>query len=144
MLPWRWSEGTIYRWLSPGPRRDVTNLIRGLLENPWLLVLWLGPAVWVGVALFEEVSRVFVLTRLWRVWPGYRARRVAVVFTAGLSGLAHLDQGPAGIASTGIGGLIIGVYFLRCGRLVPLVVSHALYGTAWILVGPAFMPRQGA
>lgn len=126
---------TLHRWLPSSQRGDVEILMRGLWENPWLLALWSGPVVWVGVALFEEAGRAFLLTRLWHIWRGAGARWVAVLLSAALFGLAHLYQGAAGVVSTAIFGLVMGAYFLRRGRLAPLVVSHALYDTTWITVG---------
>ncbi len=132
---------TVYRWLPTSQRGDAGVLIRGLMRNPWLLALWLGPVVWVGVALFEEASRAFLLTRLWHIWTGRGARWLAVALSAALFGLVHIYQGAAGVASTAIFGLVMGAYFLHRGRLVPLVASHALYDTAWIVFGLLKMPR---
>jgi hypothetical protein len=38
----------------------------GIAHNPLLIAIWLGPVVWIGVA-FEELTRVFMLNRLWKV-----------------------------------------------------------------------------
>ena len=106
------------------------TLIIGLIEHPWLRLLWFGPVLWIGVAAFEEVLRVFVLTRLSALWPGGAGRWGAVILSTALAGMTHAYQGPAGIISTGLMGLIAALFYLRRGRIWPLIVSHALYD-AW-------------
>ena len=52
--------------------------IEGARRHPGLLALWLGPVVWFGIAGFEELWRVHLLRRLWRVLPG-KAGQWAVI-----------------------------------------------------------------
>ena len=42
-------------------------------------------------------------------------------------GIAHLYQGTAGIISIGLKSVIISFYFYKYRRLLPLIISHALY-----------------
>ena len=51
------------------PSSEIIQLIYGVSSDPWLLALWLGPVVWIGIAGFEELWRVFVLRRLCNVFP---------------------------------------------------------------------------
>ena len=132
---------TISRWFPRDPAPELRDLVAEISDNPLLLALWLGPVVWIGVALFEELSRVFLLSRLWLVWPGTAARRAAVVASSLLFGLAHAYQGPAGVISTGVMGLIAGWFYLIRGRVWPLIISHALYDSAWIIFGVVMTRR---
>jgi membrane protease YdiL (CAAX protease family) len=132
---------TVARWFPTQPAPEINNLIEGISHRPLLLALWLGPVVWIGVAGFEELLRVFVLSRLWLVWPARSARWGAVLATAGLFGAAHAYQGVAGIISTGLMGLVAGGFYLAGGRVWPLVISHALYDSAWIVFGVIMITR---
>lgn len=125
-------EMTLGRWLPRPPSRDIGNLLEGLARNPLLLALWLGPVVWIGVAGFEELSRVFLLSRLWKVWGSAGGRWAAVVLFAALFGAVHLYQGPAAIISTGVMGLAGGAYYLKFGRVWPLIIAHGLYDSITI------------
>jgi len=132
LLAWI-DQFTIYRWLPSAPSGDVGNLLSGLMENPFLLALWLGPVVWIGVAGFEEVSRAFILDRLWVAWPGRKGRWIAVLLSVAIFSIAHFYQGIAGMISVGIMALISAVYYMRYGRIWPLIIAHALYDSFWIV-----------
>lgn len=129
------SQFTIDRWFARPPSGDFSNLVNGLMDNPLLMLLWFGPVMWIGVAGFEEVTRTFLITRLIKVWPGIRGAVTAVVVSAALFGLAHIYQGWAGVISVGLMGLVKALYYLKWGRLWPLIVSHALYDSAWFAFG---------
>jgi membrane protease YdiL (CAAX protease family) len=124
------AQPLLARLSVPHRNPDGMTLIVGLLEHPWLMLVWFGPVLWIGVAGFEEVSRVFLLTRLMEVWPGDAGRVGAVVAATVMAGLTHAYQGPAGVVTTGAMGLACSVFFVRRGRLWPLVIAHALYD-AW-------------
>ena len=133
---------TVARWFPQQPAPEIASLVEEMSRSPLMMALWLGPVVWIGVACFEELIRVFVLSRLWLVWPGPAARWTAVVASAVLFGAAHIYQGTAGFISTGIMGFIAGWYYLSAGRVWPLIISHALYDSAWIAFG-VIMIRRG-
>jgi len=124
---------TILQWLPrEPPAPEVLNLITGVVENPWLLALWLGPVVWIGVALFEELSRVFLLSRLWSLSNRPTARWAALFASALLFGVAHLYQGVSGVISVATFGLIWGLAYFLWGRVWPLIVAHALFDSIQI------------
>lgn len=136
-------QATIARWLpSEPPTEEIQSLIVGLSENPILMLIWLGPVVWIGVALFEELHRAFFLKCLWNVWDGLGARWGVLILSAVLSGAIHYYQGITGAISTGTLGFFSGWYYLRYGRILPLVIAHALYDSAWIIFGIS-MVRSG-
>lgn len=127
---------TITRLLPQGkpPSQEVINLMIGLANNPLLLAIWLGPVVWIGVAIFEEVQRIFFMNCLWRLsknkyWEWFTILIVAVVW-----GFMHLYQGPFGIISVSIQGLIMGFYYYKFRRIWPLIISHALYDSIQIIM----------
>ena len=98
-----------------------------LIGNPVLFGLMMGPGLIIGAGIFEELSRVFLLTRLWNISPSKAGRWFAIVLSAGLFGLAHLYQGTAGIISTGISGLVLAIYYPASGRVLPMMLSHYLH-----------------
>lgn len=129
-------QATITRILPQGrpPSQEVINMMIGLVNNPILLTIWLGPVVWIGVALFEELGRVFFLNCLWRVSKNKYWELIAVIIVASVWGFAHLYQGFFGIISVSIQGLIMGIYFYKFRRIWPLIISHALYDSIQIII----------
>jgi membrane protease YdiL (CAAX protease family) len=118
------------------------GLFGGLAQNPWLLALFLGPALVIGAAAFEELSRVFFITRWWRISSAASWRWMGIVLSAILFGLSHLYQGPAGVVSVTLEGLILALWYMRSGRIFPLIISHYLYDAVQI-VQVVILIRQG-
>lgn len=116
-------------WLPGGKplSPELLNLLRGLVRDPLLLALWLGPVLWVGVALFEETARVFTLKTLWGIRDSAAWRGGVILAFAALFGLAHLYQGWIGVVSTGVQAVVSGLFYLRFRRLGPLVWAHGLF-----------------
>ena len=112
---------------------SVTNLFLELVGDLGLLVLFVGLLFFLGAAS-EEVIRAFLLSRLWKVWPTTTGKLLAVVVSACLFGLIHLYQGPASAAWTAIFGLIMALYYLRFGRVVPLILAHYLTNALSVVV----------
>jgi len=125
-------RATLYQWI-PNHNPPNTELIDTMIElanNPLLMIIWFGPVLWIGIALFEELSRVFLLKCLWNVNDN-KNWHIAVIFLAStLIGVAHLYQGTAGIISIGLKSIIMCFYFYKYRRLLPLIISHALYDGA--------------
>jgi hypothetical protein len=115
----------------------MVGLVNTLASNPWLSALFLGPALFIGVAGSEELTRVFFITR-WmkisssKVWLG-----VGVFLSAFLFGLNHVAQGYAGIISVTLNALIMVLWYLRFGRIFHLIVAHHLYDA--IQLGPVII-----
>jgi membrane protease YdiL (CAAX protease family) len=106
-----------------GSNTSVRSLFAKLAGNPALLVLFAGPLFFLGAAS-EEVIRVFVLSRLWKAWPATAGKLLAVVISACLFGLIHAYRGPVHVGWTSLLGLIMGFYYLRFGRALPLILAH--------------------
>jgi membrane protease YdiL (CAAX protease family) len=112
---------------------SVITLFAELAGNPKLLVLFVGLLLWLGAAS-EEVVRAFLLSRLWKMWPSIPGKVAAVVISAGLFGLIHLYQGSIHVVWTGIFGLIMAVYYLRFGRVFPLILVHYATNAIQVIV----------
>lgn len=113
--------------LSSTPNRELLGLMLDMREHPWLLVIWFGPVLWIGIALFEEMMRTFLLSEMW-TFSDRRSWVIAViVLSAVLIGLVHWSQGPYGIVTIGIKSLVAGGFFYFRRRLLPLVFAHVLY-----------------
>ncbi|UCF04887.1 MAG: CPBP family intramembrane metalloprotease [bacterium] len=111
----------------------VRNLFVELAGNKGLLVLFVGLLLLLGAAS-EEVIRVFLLSRLWKVWPSPTGKLVAVTIAACLFGIIHLYQGPVSAIWKVIFGLLMAFYYLRFGRAVPLILAHYLTNALQVVV----------
>ncbi len=127
------STGLVSQLLPAPPNTGIINLFGWLDQNPGMMALFLGVLLWIGVAQ-EELTRVFLLSRLWKVWPSPPIRWGALLFAAGLFGLSHAWQGPTRIVCAGIYGLIMGAYYLRFGRIAPMIVSHYMTNALQVVV----------
>jgi membrane protease YdiL (CAAX protease family) len=120
-------QATISRMLPRAPSADFTPLLEALRGDPLVLLLWFGPVVWIGVAAFEELTLVFLISRLLEIWPSLSGKIVAIILASLLFAVAHLYQGPAGMVSIGVLSLFAGVYYVHWGRVMPLIIAHALF-----------------
>jgi membrane protease YdiL (CAAX protease family) len=113
--------------LPSQPNTELLGLMLDMRENPWLLVAWFGPVLWIGIALYEELLRAFLLTTAWS-FSNRRAWAVIVVILAAiLFGVLHWPQGSFGIVSIAIKSIVTGGFYYYRRRLLPLVVAHVLY-----------------
>jgi len=127
---------TLMRWLPvEGPPPEIQELIGELSQNPLLMIIWLGPVVWIGVGIFEELYRAFFLKSLWEIWDRGTGKWIVILISAGISGAVHSYQGAAGVISTGIMGAISALFYMKYRRFWPLVIAHSLYDSAWIVFG---------
>jgi membrane protease YdiL (CAAX protease family) len=127
------------------PRQPMSGLgefFNGLAENPWLFALFIGPVLVIGVAGFEELTRVFLLSRLWKISSVTIWKWFGILLSAVLFGLAHLYQGTAGVVDTALNGLILAVCYLFFGRVFPLIISHYLYDAIQFVM-VVILIRQG-
>jgi membrane protease YdiL (CAAX protease family) len=103
------------------------NFFEEMIRDPWLFVLVMGPVLIIGAGIFEELTRVFLLTRLWNINSSKTWSWIGIILSVVLFGLIHSYQGPAGIISTGVSGFIWAVYYYNYGRIIPLILSHYLF-----------------
>jgi membrane protease YdiL (CAAX protease family) len=106
---------------------DLDPLFDRIVNDKRFFLLLTGPGLLIGAGIYEELTRVFLLSRLWKIWDNGIWRWVVVLFSAVLFGLMHSYQGPAGVVSTGLSGLITGIFYLRSGRILPMVIAHYLH-----------------
>ncbi len=118
---------TLSNLLSFNPNMEMLGLMLDIRKNPILLILWFGPVLWIGVALYEELLRVFVLTSLWK-FSNKKGWTISVVLISALiMGFAHWSQGSYGIVTIATKSLVSGFFFFKYRRLLPLVIAHVLY-----------------
>lgn len=109
------------------PNAGLINFSEEMVRDPWLFVFMIGPMFIIGPGIYEELTRVFLLTRLWNINSSKIWSWFGVFVSVGLFGLIHAYQGPAGVIGTGISGLIWAVYYYYYGRVIPLMLSHYLF-----------------
>jgi membrane protease YdiL (CAAX protease family) len=90
---------------------------------------------WSTAAIGEEVLfRGFLQTRLRALLgAGRHAGLGAVLLQAMLFGAVHAYQGPTGILTSGLIGLVFGALMLRFRNVWPLVIAHGLIDTVAML-----------
>jgi membrane protease YdiL (CAAX protease family) len=120
---------TLMHWLpsSGPPNTELIDTIIDMSHNPVVMALWFGPVLWIGIALFEELSRVFLLKCLWNISNDKYWQVSVIILTSMLIGTVHLYQGVAGIISIGLKSVIVCFYYYKYRRLLPLIISHGLY-----------------
>jgi membrane protease YdiL (CAAX protease family) len=124
-------QPTIERLL--GIRTDYSGY-GALAGNAEAALRLLGFAL-VSAAVGEEILfRGFLLHQFTGILgSGRRAQWVSIVTSSVIFGLAHLIQGPSGVLSTCVIGLIFGWAWFRSGRnLWATILAHALVDTCGI------------
>ena len=105
------------------------DAVRGNVGN---YVAMLAIGIGVGGILEELTFRGFVVGWGSRLL-GDRAAPWLVVLSAAAFGFAHLYQGWAGVLSTGLTGLLLGILYLASDRkLAPAMIAHALINVVGI------------
>ena len=124
------------RWMprtAGSTPQELITFFSGIVNNPLLLAIWLGPVVWLGVAAFEELTRVFMLNRLWTVWPRPAAVWCVIIVSAALFGLVHIYQGPINAMAMALQGFLYAWYYKSFGRVWPMIIGHALYDSLQVI-----------
>ena len=117
----------IHSMFPSEPQSGSEPFFSEIVQNPWLFALVMGPVLIIGAGVFEELTRVFLLTRLWNISSNKVWKWMAVILSAVLFGLNHIYQGPAGVIMTGISGLIMAIYYLFFGRIAAMMTAHYLH-----------------
>jgi membrane protease YdiL (CAAX protease family) len=122
-------RATIYQWIpnNQSQNTELMDTVIDLANDPLLLIIWFGPVLWIGVALFEELSRTFLLKCLWNINNNKEWHLFAILLASILIGGVHLYQGVAGIITIALKSIVVSLYFYKYRRLFPLILSHALY-----------------
>jgi len=118
---------TLSDLLAFTPNRELLGLMLDMRKEPWMVVLWFGPVLWIGVALYEELVRTFLLSELWSFSGNKLWIAAVILIAAAVVGLTHWSQGPYGIVTIAIKSIVIGAFYFYRRRLFPLVIAHVLY-----------------
>ena len=121
------AQATLRDVLEFRSNEELLRLMLDMRAHPWMVIVWFGPVLWIGIALYEELVRAFLLTELWSFSDNRAWLALVIVAAAALFGLVHWSQGPYGIVTIAIKSTVIGLFYLRIRRLLPLVVAHVLY-----------------
>lgn len=115
------------------------NVSAANLEAVW----WSAPVLILAAienAILEEVIMIGYLLTRWRQigwsWP------VVLLGSALIRGTYHLYQGFGGFIGNVIMGLILGAFFVRTRRVMPLIICHALLDIV-AFVGYAILKARG-
>lgn len=117
----------IHSMFPSEPQSGMGDFFSEMVQSPWLFALIMGPILIIGAGVFEELTRVFLLTRLWNISSNKVWKWMAVILSAALFGLNHIYQGPAGAIMTGISGLIMAIYYLFFGRIAAMMTAHYVH-----------------
>jgi len=120
--------GEMFRVALPGYYMKRNPLIE-LIRTPQDLSLFLASALFAG-GFKEEVQRAFILTRFRDHLGGATLGLLlwSAAFAAG-----HYVQGPQGMMSAGLFGLLFGVIYLARGSLIAPMVAHGAYDAVALL-----------
>ena len=112
------------------PPLDVGALQTAIEGDLLNYLIFLIPITWGSAAIGEElIARGFLLDRFMRLYRPW----VAVIAQATLFALAHIYQGPTGVANTFVVALVFGAVYLRSGRnLGPLITAHGIIDTVGV------------
>lgn len=109
-----------------GLKQPDFSIFNDLPGNLGLLLFWLTVSWSSGGFIEEMLARGFLLNRFRDLFhKSAYAYPLAVVAQAILFGLAHSYQGLSGFITTGVAGLVMGIYYLVGKRsLWPLILAH--------------------
>ncbi|MBN2280730.1 MAG: CPBP family intramembrane metalloprotease [Candidatus Marinimicrobia bacterium] len=127
---------TVYKWFPQNnvASAELIELIQKIAYNPALMALWMGPVVWIGVAVFEELSRAFFLKCMWNISQNKFWQILVVIISTLMTMAVHLHQGIAGMISVGVMGLLLALYFYQFKRILPLILAHGFYDAIQLFV----------
>ena len=99
------------------------SVIPAALPNVWWAVPVLVLAAAQNAVLEEVVVVGYLLTRMRQLGHGIG---LAVATSAVLRGSYHLYQGIGAFVGNAVMGVVFAVFFLRTGRVLPLIVAHTV------------------
>ncbi len=131
--------------VSPGYRKGLqqqTEPLRGMLperrDERWWFAL-----VSVTAGVCEEILfRGFLIAYLTTLVPGLPDVG-ALLITGVIFGMAHLYQGWTGVVTTGVLGVVLGLFYFYTGSLLWPIVAHALLDLR-VLALPLQPPKSQA
>jgi membrane protease YdiL (CAAX protease family) len=118
---------TLWNVLNFKSNSELLGLMLDMRESPLLVAIWFVPVLWIGIALYEELIRVYILSDLWKFSTSLFWKISVMVIASLIIGFAHWSQGSYGIVTIAIKSMVACVFFYKKGRLLPLVIAHGLY-----------------
>jgi membrane protease YdiL (CAAX protease family) len=106
------------------------NPLTDIIRTPQQLALFIFSALVAG-GIKEEIQRAFILNRFGRYLGG---AGTGLVLWSLAFGAGHYVQGPQGVVTASIYGLIFGMIYLLTGSLIAPIVAHSAYDTLALLV----------
>lgn len=113
---------------------------------------WTAPVLLLSAlrhSLVEEIIMVaYLFDRARRIWPQLRGTGspgpwLLLIASAALRGTYHLYQGFGPGLGNALMGVIFGWLYLRCGRVMPLVIAHFLLDAVAFLAFPLVLQIFG-
>lgn len=113
---------------AAGQQIDMGKLFNsGLFPVFVLITLFKG-------GLCEELWRVFILTRFEKAMGG-AGLVAALILSSMVFGMGHRYQGPGGMISIGLIGLLFALVYLRKRRALEAVFAHAAFNLIQVVLG---------
>jgi len=109
------------------------NFAGEIRRDPTQLAIFLSAGLFLWAA-YEELIRVFTLNRTWELLRSDRLKLAVGAANALVFALAYAYQGWGAMAAAGLGGLLLGAYYQKKGRVLPLILSHYLLNLAIFVV----------
>lgn len=111
-------------------------------DNIFMLIITLVGVYIVSSFGEEVVYRAFLINRISELGLDSKYGKVAtVLISAVIFGLVHFEWGPTGVVSTGLMGLVMGIFYLKFKKkLWILVLAHAYMDT--ILLVQVYMASR--
>ncbi len=113
----------------PKPATSVSIL--DYFNETWNLYVWLAIGIF-GGGFVEELMRIFMLTRFQKKF-GQLGLYIALACSSLVFGLGHLYQGTGTAISTGISGLVFGVFYIKRKSAIEVITIHAFSDVLAIL-----------
>jgi len=116
-------------------RPDLSDL-RPLVGNPKMLVVALVLTSTLAAFGEELVYRGYLMNRIADLFGLTRtAWTVSLILTSILFGFSHFDQGAIGQIENVIGGFLLAIFYLACGRKLAVpIVAHGVQDTIDVLL----------
>jgi membrane protease YdiL (CAAX protease family) len=131
---------TLVPYVETQAMADIWN---AAYTNRTMLLLIVGPYSWLCAAVLEEFNRAFMLSQLLRIAPGPTGPVAGALLTSLLFGLTHLYQGIPAAVTQSLWGLLMALFYLKWGRLLPLILAHGLYDMYAFYAGYAWWKECG-
>jgi membrane protease YdiL (CAAX protease family) len=127
----------IWKKMTKRPRKyasaEALKALSFVLPATWTERRWYA-IVSVTAGICEEILFRGFLLRYLHAFPWTLNLTLALLVSSVIFGLQHLYQGPAGAASTGVMGFLVGLLFILTGNLLLPIVLHAVLDLRMLVI----------